>query len=110
MVNAEWTGSFPSLCSGVWKLWVDGVNVSDKFPENLRNDEMNTYGTYYTWSFGNNWDEEWDMYEDGLEQDSWIKENNYWLSTITKDYEVKIQIFEAIQMHDWRRNSCGGCI
>lgn len=29
MVKAEWTGKFPSLCSGVWKLWVDGGPVGN---------------------------------------------------------------------------------
>ena len=49
--RAEWTGSYPSLCSGVWKLYVDGKDKSDLIPEDLRNYPMETAGMYQTWHF-----------------------------------------------------------
>ena len=49
--KTEWTGSYPSLCSGVWKLYVDGKDKSDLIPEDLRNYPMETAGMYQTWHF-----------------------------------------------------------
>lgn len=109
-VRAEWSGSFPCLCSGKWTLYVDDVDVSDKIPEELRTWEMGTYGDYYTWHFGDDYGEVWETYEDGLEQDEWINENKKWLDTISTDYVTQVQIYKAINEEDWRHNSCGGCI
>lgn len=114
MVKAEWTGKFPSLCSGVWKLWVDGVDVSDKIPEDLRSSEMNTYGEYaQCWlqpTENGGLEDGFDWEKSGLEKNDWIRENDYWLSTITSDYSVKCLIFDEINQWDWRHGSCGGCI
>ena len=32
MVVAKWTGCFPCLCSGEWKLYIDGQDVSFLIP------------------------------------------------------------------------------
>lgn len=109
MVEAEWTGSYPCLCSGTWILKVNGVDVSDKIPKNKRHRDMNTYGEYEEWHF-ENWLEVFDYYEDGLYEDEWIKENLEWLLKISSDNDVHKEIFKAIQKCDWRHNSCGGCI
>lgn len=108
-VHAEWTGNFPNLCSGEWKLNVNGVDVSDKIPECLRNSPMNTFGTYSTWHFDDDYDEVWEDYEDGLEEIDWIKRNNSWLSNISPDETVWSNIYYAFQSCDWRHLSCGGC-
>lgn len=110
MVEAEWSGAYPWLCYGTWTLKVNGVDVSDKIPEHIRDGSMNTYGTYGKWYFDEDGYEEFDSYSDGLEEDDWIKENDIWLNTITTDYKVKQQIFAEIQSHDFRTGSCGGCI
>ena len=110
MVKANWSGSYPCLCHGEWTLKVNGINVSHLIPEKLRNNEMNTYGTYETWSFDDDYMEVFEDYEDGLKCNDWIKENKYWLDTITANREVQIEIFNAISEEDFRRNSCGGCI
>jgi len=108
-VKAEWSGQWPSLCIGEWKLIVDGKDVSEKIPEDLRDRSMDTFGTYQSWHF-ENWMEVFESYEDGLLRDDWIDENDYWLSNITDDQHIKEQIYDAINAEDFRSNSCGGCI
>lgn len=109
MVEARWSGSYPNLCSGEWTLKVNGKDVSDLIPKELRRSEMNTYGTYEEWHF-ENWLEVFEDYEDGLDCDEWIAENKYWLDTITDDINVQTEIFNAISEEDFRHGSCGGCI
>ena len=109
MVEARWSGSYPNLCHGEWTLKVNGNNVSDLIPKELRDGEMNTYGTYQSWHF-ENWSEVFEDYEDGLACDEWIAENKYWLDTIANDLGIQEEIFHAINSQDWRSGSCGGCI
>ena len=108
-VTASWSGSYPCFCSGCWTLTVDGRDVSDLIPDELRNSPMDTFGTYKGWRFVN-WLEEFFDYEDGLKLDDWIAENLYWLSNITTDPELHKDIFYAINECDFRRGCCGGCI
>lgn len=110
MIKAEWTGEYPNLCCGQWKLYMDGKDISSKIPEHLRTSEMGTYDEYESWSFTDDWDEECTTYIDGLQKDDWIKENKEWLDTISTDYSIQSQIFDAINEQDWRHGSCGGCI
>ena len=108
-VEAKWSGSYPCLCSGEWTLFIDGKDVSDKIPKDLRNEPMNTYSTYSEWYF-ENWSEAWDDYKDGLECEDWIKENKEWLDEITTDKCEQEDIYYAFQLNDWRHGSCGGGI
>lgn len=108
-VKAKWTGCCFAHCVGEWKLYVDGNDVTNKIPEDLRTEPMNTYKKYERW-YLNGWVEEWELYYDGLKQDKWIESNKYWLDEITKDIEAQRQIFKAINEQDFRPNSCGGCI
>lgn len=118
MVVANYTGTYPNLCVGEWTLKVNGKDVSDKIPEELRSfrgasihyeclNGMNTYGTYRDCG---QCEEDTTYYEDGLECNEWIEENAYWLDTITTDYNIQVEIYQAINEHDWRKGSCGGCI
>lgn len=70
---AEWSGSWPCLCAGWWRLTVNGVDCTNKIPYQKRNKPMDTYGTYSRWFFGDHWDEQWEEYEEGLEADEWIR-------------------------------------
>lgn len=108
-VMASWDGAYPCYCSGSWTLFVDDEEKTNCIPEDLVNNEMNTYKNYMKWYF-KNWMEEWEEYYDGLSEKAWIKENDYWLKNITEDEEVKKDIFEAINIADWRHGCCGGCI
>lgn len=42
--RAEWTGGYPCLCWGEWKLYKDNKDISHLIPEELRYCPMNTYG------------------------------------------------------------------
>ena len=109
-VEAKWSGKWPCLCHGKWTLIVDGIDVSDKIPEELRDSPMGTYGFYDTWYFDKDWNDIWESYEDGFECKFWIEENLEWLKTITTDENVMEQIYNAINAKDFRTGSCGGCI
>lgn len=109
-VEANWSGDYPNLCRGEWTLFIDGKNMSNKIPKDLRNKPMNTNGVYSSWRFRNDWRVEWDNYEDGLERKDWIEENKEWLDKITTDKCEQEGIYCAFQLNDWRHESCGGCI
>lgn len=109
MIKALWTGKYPILCDGEWKLYKDDEDISDMISEELRKSEMNTFGCYESWDFEGK-DIVWDVYDNGLDGPDWIKENDYWLNKITSDYQEKMEIFSAIQDEDWRHGECGGCI
>lgn len=109
-IEARWSGSYPTLCFGHWTLLIDGEDVSEKIPEDLRDRSMNTFGTYWSWHFNDEYIEEFDSYEDGMHCDEWIEENDYWLKDITDDYSVKEEIYDAFNADDFRAGSCGGCI
>ena len=87
-IKAKWTGRGFAHCVGEWKLYVDGKDVTDKIPEDLRMESMNTYKRYERWYF-KGWDVEWESYDDGLKQDEWIESNKYWLDEITTDIEIQ---------------------
>lgn len=110
MVEANWNGRYPCLCFGKWTLVVNGKDVSNKIPDELRTEPMNTYGTYEQWYFDDNYSEEFESYKDGLEMHEWIEKNGYWLDKITSDYNIQEEIFTAIQREDFRLGSYGGCI
>lgn len=110
MVEAKWSGEYPCLCQGEWTLIVDGKDVSDLIPDDLRYSSMDTYGLYSAWNFGEDWEVYTRMYEDGLDCEDWIDSNNYWLNEITNNEYIKEEIYDAINGEDFRLGSCGGCI
>lgn len=111
MVKANWSGKYPHLCRGEWTLEVNGENVSDKIPDKIRkNSPMRTYGSYISWYFNKHWDLKYTLYADGLDEQEWIEENDYWLNNITDNMKIKREIYEAIQNEDFRMKTCGGCI
>lgn len=108
-IEVKWTGCYPCLCYGEWKLFIDGEDKSSLIPEELRQNEMGTYGTYSSWHF-ENWNEVFDDYKDGMNCNEWIKCNKYWLDNISTDNDIQEQLFYEFQASDWRHGSCGGCI
>lgn len=110
MVVAKWSGVYPHLCHGEWSLTVNGVDVSDKIPADLRKKPMNTCKAYSRWYFAEDWDVRWVNHMAGVPCGAWIEANKHWLDTITTDAGVQAEIFHAINAEDWRHGSCGGCI
>lgn len=120
--KAEWTGSYPSLCIGEWKLYrkyeeilEDGSkdegydDISNLIPEELRYEPMDTLEVYSSWYFDSDYIEQFNDYTDGLDFEEWCKDNESWIHLICdpKDYK---SLYEAFNEHDWRYGSCGGCI
>ena len=103
----EWTGHYPCLCSGEWKLFKDGVEVPCFPPFNCN--PANTLGVYESWHFDENYCEVFEDYVDGLDCVAWCEENAEWLATLTNKEEWPA-IYEAFRTNDWRHGSCGGCI
>lgn len=106
MVNVEWTGRYPCLCSGRWILKIDDNDYSELVPFGCN--PANTYGTYEEWHF-EDWEEVFEGYEDGLEEDDWIEENKEWLDKLPDGTNYH-EVFIAFVDQDWRHGSCGGCI
>ena len=112
--ETNWSGDYPTLCSGLWILYRDGEELDIDIPFNHseraeRGIPAGTFGTYPTWHFSDDWEEVWEDYEDGLPCDEWCSEHEEWLSTFADEEDWHI-IFEAFAENDWRSNSCGGCI
>ena len=109
-IKIEWTGGWPSLCIGEWVIEIDGVNYSDKIPEDLRVSDMGTAGSYSSWCFSNGYDVKWSSSEEGLDSEDWIDANKYWLKELPIDESEYPQVFKLINEQDFRSGSCGGCI
>lgn len=107
MFEVEWTGEWPCLCSGEWIIKKNGVVVN--IPEHNRKSSMNTFGTYSSWHFNEDWLEEFDDYEDGEHFEEWIIDNP-WVLDIASTIEEQKELYSKIQQQDWRHGSCGGCI
>lgn len=46
-IKVEWTGVYPCLCFGEWKLTIDGKDVSETIP--FQNEDAGTHGQYSFW-------------------------------------------------------------
>lgn len=104
-VEAIWSGSYPNLCRDYWTLIINGIDYSKAIPYELRHSHMNTAGTYSRWHF-EDWREVFDNYEDGLEFNEWIAENE-WVRALPAD---PLDVYLAFNAQDWRPGECGGCI
>ena len=105
IVRAEWTGQYPSLCSGEWKLFIGDQDYSHMIPEDKRRSHMSTAGVYSAWHF-EDWREVFEDYEDGLEFEEWLVENP-WVRDLPAS---ALDIFIAFSCEDFRPGQCGGCI
>lgn len=107
-IKAEWTGKYPCLCSGEWIITVDGNKVD--LPEDVRTGHMRTKGIYSSWSFGEDWSEDWSYYEEGLDFEPWVEKNAAWIAKLNLSAQETRDLYDAISECDWRHGSCGGCI
>ena len=120
--KAKWTGEYPSLCIGEWKLYRkyedyldDGTkdirydDISNLIPENFKYEPMYTLGVYSSWYFDSDYIEQFKDYTDGLDFEEWCKDNESWIYLICESEDYR-DLYEAFNKHDWRYESCGGCI
>ena len=105
MVIAKWSGEYPCHCSGEWSLFIGGVDYSHMIPENLRTSHMNTAGTYQEW-YLDDWIEQFEDYEDGLEFEEWVAENP-WVHDLPASL---FDIYLAFPAEDFRPGEREGCI
>lgn len=135
--EAEWTGEFPNLCMGHWRLFKDGsevknvripfngyIEITDENAGQFEDDDVlrgfvaetfggecaETEGVYSFYTFDNCWNDESHSYSDGFDCESWCDEYSEWLSQIDPEGTEREAIFKAFQKNDWRRGSCGGCL
>ena len=62
--KVEWTGSYPCLCFGEWVVKYKEQEL--ELPEEIASESMNTYGTYGTWYFTEEWSEVFENYQKPL--------------------------------------------
>jgi len=111
--TASWSGSYPSLCFGTWTI--EHNNRPLNIPEDKVNSSMNTYISYQSWHFEDG-SEVFEPEEDGLNFNEWIMENHSWVDLAFDELEIEKSeanykdLYDAIQLEDFRSGSCGGCI
>ena len=116
-IEAEWIGSYPTLCFGEWVIKIDGVRMKDNTEDTILKRDMNTYGDYSNWCFDEDYSEVWKDYTNGLNYADWVKNDPGKALTellkkngieLTED-EIK-ELYNKLQQQDFRSGSCGGCI
>lgn len=105
--EAKWSGTYPCLCSGEWALYIDGKLCDVTIP--FQGEPADTFGEYQRWYFGDDWDEVWETYFDGLNGADWCDTYKDYLSQVAPKSDWD-DVFIAFQSEDWRHSSCGGCI
>lgn len=105
---ASWSGSYPCLCFGEWTLYHNGEEIDVEIP--FQNEPADTFGEYIEWYFDEDYIENEKYYEDGLDEEEWIKENIEYLKQVTDDNKQYEYIYKAFQENDWRYGSCMGCV
>ena len=111
-ITVEYTGSYPTLCFGEWIVTIDGTQL-----DTTEWGPMETRGEYRKWYFDENYSEEWETYQDGYTFPFWLKsEAKQMVMDSLTQAGISINIWDLydmynqIQQHDFRHNSCGGCI
>lgn len=121
-IEVNWTGSYPTLCSGSWEIKINGVLLKEKNPNKFSynrflSQNMGTEGTYSSWHF-----EDWlevfeDYYEAGDYKNDWYQSSQgKQMLELLSDNGVNLSkndleiLYQKISDEDWRSSSCGGCI
>lgn len=106
--SARWTATGNNLCLGAWEIRYRGRLLEIECDRGAK--EMGTYGIFsYIYP-----DEE--EFAEGLREDDWIIENADWVTDLFGRHDIPIDeahlswFYRAINAHDWRCGSCGGCL
>lgn len=106
--SARWTAKGNNLCLGQWEIRYLGRQL--ELGAARREKDMGTFGIF-SYIFPDDED-----FAEGLPEDDWILENAAWLADLFAEYDIPIDeqhmrwFYQAINRHDWRCGSCGGCI
>lgn len=106
--SAHWTAEGSNLCNGHWEIFFHG-QMLELSPER-RDEDMGTYGIY-SYIFPDDED-----YAAGLPEDQWIEANAHWLAELFLKQDIPCDVahmrwfYQAVNRHDWRCGSCGGCL
>lgn len=106
--NASWTAKGNNLCLGHWEISYCGQAL--ELPAERKRNDMGTYGIY---SYIDPDDAD---FAEGAEEGTWIAENGGWLAELFEKHGIPADeahlrwLYRAVNAHDWRCGSCGGCI
>lgn len=99
--KAEWTGKYPYLYVGEWKLYKNGKDVTFLFPTALRYCPAYTYGEYPVWE-ESPYSYVTQFATDGLQVPEWIQANLYWLPLVADNTDDFLAIYLAFHEFDFR--------
>lgn len=105
--EAIWSGHYPTLCWGEWKLYKNNREVLTEIP--FKYSDAVTFGEYSYWSLNNDYEEVVEEYEDGLPEREWIASNSSWLETVAPEKDWPL-IYSAFTANNFRKGEYGGCI
>ena len=83
---------------------------SDRWRGERKQNDMGTYAIY-SYIYPDD-----DVFAEGLPEDAWIAENQPWLTGLFTKLDIPLDeahmrwFYQAVNPHDWRCGSCGGCI
>ncbi len=106
--TARWTITGNNLCLGQWEIRYLGRLL--ELDPDQREKDMGSFGIF-SYIFPDDED-----LAEGLTEDDWIIKKAEWLvdfftaNDIPADEAHMRWFYQAINPHDWRCGSCGGCI
>lgn len=106
--TARWTASGNNLCLGQWEICYCGLPLA--LESAIAERDMGTFGNF-SYIYPDD-----DEFIEGLPEDDWILENIGWISDLFAAQDIPIDeahmrwLYRAINPHDWRCGSCGGCL
>ena len=106
--SAKWTAKGNNLCLGHWEIRYRDQLLALEAAR--RDNDMGTHGIF---SYIYPDDEE---FAEGLPESDWIIENVPWLADVFARHDIPFDeahlrwFYQAVNAHDWRCGSCGGCI
>lgn len=105
---ARWSATGNNLCMGHWEISYLGRPI--ELATDRRESEMGTFGIY-SYIFPDDED-----LAEGLSESDWIEENGAWLGAFLAAHDIPSDeahlrwFYQAVNAHDWRCGSCGGCL
>lgn len=106
--SAHWTAKGNNLCLGHWEIRYRDQPLS--LEAGRRANDMGTFGIF-SYIYPDNED-----FAEGLQESDWVIENAEWLAGLFARHAIPFDeahlrwFYQAVNPHDWRCGSCGGCI